>query len=348
METYTTADYMISKLALTSEEFGSIKCSPIPADDPDTPPLYTKGDNDVLSLQASGPFGSFLFHELRNENYSIRQNLFNLQMGMKLSFDIGTWSLATHYVLKNRMRFIIDGFPEGLILRHQYNAVFVPEVKWQYIFDKPENYACFGIHFTTNYLQRCQEIFPLLPEFAKNIRQSTPALASETHITATHQMLDIIRYILQCNFTGTIKRMYLESKVPELLLLSFQNMHSGEVAARVVSIKHNDLKKIEDARDYLRKNAENPPTLRELAQLTGLNEFKLKNGIKQAYGTTIYGIVLEERMKHAEVLLRETDKPVLDIALETGYKNLSNFTAAFKRKFGLPPSSVRHGKIFRE
>jgi AraC-like DNA-binding protein len=49
----------------------------------------------------------------------------------------------------------------------------------------------------------------------------------------------------------------------------------------------------------------------------------------------------DERMQKARTLLLETSMSISDISIRSGYKNLSNFSAAFKRKFGYPPEALR-------
>ena len=337
-------NYMIQKLALATPQYGKIECSPLPASSSPAATLFTDScDDDVLSLQASGPFGSLLFHEIKNENFSIRHNEYRVEEDIDLSTDIGMQSLGLHYTLKNHIRFVIKGFPEGFILKHQYNMVYVPQVEWEYMFKKSEEYSCFGVHFTPEYLHRCSETFPLLPEFMGNVKRRTPALISPTHHpSATPEMMAVIHNILFCNYTGTLKRMYLDSKVPELLLLSLQHI-ANDTSALKVSLRDTDLRKIQHAKEYIILHMDNPGTLKELAHEVGINDFKLKNGFKQMYGTTVFGLLLEERMKKAKVLLQDTGLSIQEISGMTGYKNLSNFTAAFKRKFGYPPSAMKHG-----
>lgn len=338
--TMNSANYMLEKLSLTSREFGDIQCSPLPASVPPASSLFSDGDKDVLSLHSSGPFGTMYFHEINNENYTIRHNDYRLERDINLSMHIESQSLGLHYTLKNNIQFRIKGFPEGVILRHQYNMVYVPEVRWDYTFKKAEEYACFGIHFKPKYLQRCSESFPLLPDFLRNVKQKTPALIVPSHPSATPDMMSVLHNILNCSYAGILKRMYLDIKVPELLLLSLQHI-VHENSPNRITLRESDRRKIHEVKEYLAENIDNPCSLVELAHQAGINEFKLKIGFKQLFGTTVFGYLLEERMCKAKYLLQNSELPIQEIAIITGYKNLSNFTAAFKRKFGTTPSQVK-------
>ena len=83
-----------------------------------------------------------------------------------------------------------------------------------------------------------------------------------------------------------------------------------------------------------------PPKLDEAARVLGVSPRGLRR--KLAEHDTTYGKLLDAvRLKAASRLLKETDAPVSSIAYELGFENPSDFTRAFKRWTGRPPSSLR-------
>jgi AraC-like DNA-binding protein len=80
-----------------------------------------------------------------------------------------------------------------------------------------------------------------------------------------------------------------------------------------------------------------PPTIAKLAELVGLNEYRLKAGFKEVYNSTVYGYVMETKMNRGRKLLDAGKLRVNDVAFEVGYTNPSHFIAAFKRQFGITP-----------
>jgi len=58
-------------------------------------------------------------------------------------------------------------------------------------------------------------------------------------------------------------------------------------------------------------------------------------------GFTVMAYIGYRRLKSAVVLLRTTDKSVLDTALEVGYSSHEGFTKAFKKEYGMTPSEYR-------
>jgi AraC-like DNA-binding protein len=134
----------------------------------------------------------------------------------------------------------------------------------------------------------------------------------------------------------------MQSKMSMLLLLALERIISRPVEKEGgIHLKRYDLEKIHEAREYLLLNMENPPTLKELAHKMGINDFKLKKGYKQVFGTTIFGDFNRERMDKAIECLLEKHMSIADTALVTGYQDPPNFIRAFKAYFGSTPGEMR-------
>lgn len=58
-------------------------------------------------------------------------------------------------------------------------------------------------------------------------------------------------------------------------------------------------------------------------------------------GVAFRDLLQEVRMSHALALLQNTDLPVTNIALATGYASPSRFTARFRTRFGYLPTDIR-------
>lgn len=150
-------------------------------------------------------------------------------------------------------------------------------------------------------------------------------------------MQQVLQYILNCPFAEATRHLFLEEKSAELVALRLEPMTSGErELERSRQIKPADVERIYHARSILRQQFTNPPSLLELAQQVGLNDYKLKLGFKQILGTTVFGYVWERRMQQARWLLY-TGESVQMAAMLVGYACPSRFTVAFKRRFGVTP-----------
>ncbi|MCU5463145.1 helix-turn-helix transcriptional regulator, partial [Bacillus cereus] len=97
---------------------------------------------------------------------------------------------------------------------------------------------------------------------------------------------------------------------------------------------------IKHAEEILVQRMELPPSLLELAKLVELNDYKLKLGFKELFGTSAFAYLREQRMERAMFLLRSGTSNVTETAIAVGYKNISHFSESFKKKYGIKPSEI--------
>ena len=151
-----------------------------------------------------------------------------------------------------------------------------------------------------------------------------------------------LQQILDCPYDGPTKRMYLEAKVLELLAIQFHQLTERPgTEPRLPSLRVEDRERLHQAKDILRCQFEQPPSLQALARQVGLNDYKLKQGFRQLFGTTVFGYVQACRMAQAQRLLQERELSIAHIADRVGHASPSQFCHAFKRHVGLTPSEYR-------
>lgn len=102
-----------------------------------------------------------------------------------------------------------------------------------------------------------------------------------------------------------------------------------------------DVRSTQAVHDYILANIDSSlPTLKELSQVFGTNEYKLKNGFKHLFKITIQQFYNNERLKRSQLLIKETKIPLKTIAIMTGFSTYPNFSRAFKIKFGYSPTKI--------
>lgn len=79
----------------------------------------------------------------------------------------------------------------------------------------------------------------------------------------------------------------------------------------------------------------------ELARLCGCSPRHFNRLFQKRFGISARTRQTELRLLKASRLLRETDSRILEVAGESGYRNLSLFNALFKKRFGVTPSEWR-------
>jgi len=110
-----------------------------------------------------------------------------------------------------------------------------------------------------------------------------------------------------------------------------------------VRLSYEDIRKIREGRDMILNNLQmDLPNLKDLAHQLGTNEFKLKYGFRELYGTTVFKYLIQERLRKAKTLVQYTQLNFKSIAKMVGFKSVPHFTRAFKERYDCSP------KVFRQ
>lgn len=312
---------------------------------PNIPPAFSRyAIPAARGYHASGDFGVLLFFEIDCVGFRIWHNQYFIRQTAWLQGAMDQPLLALHVVLRGHFRYHPEGIDEVRFPEGHFNLVYAPVLKTRALFESDKEYMTFTLQFTPAYLESFKPHFPLLADFLKNADKNVASLFNSLPVRATPDMIMIIRDILDNDFAEDVKKIYVQHKVTELLLLAFARITPAFSNVADIRLHQYDIDKIREAREYLLLNMEHPLTVIELSHKVGINDFKLKKGFKQLYGVTIFDFLLEARMEKARKLLSETNTPVHEVAFATGYKNVSSFTAAFKKKVGYPPSALKRAR----
>ncbi len=96
-----------------------------------------------------------------------------------------------------------------------------------------------------------------------------------------------------------------------------------------------------DVVEYITNNFHNNITLNELAVHTQMNRTALCRHFKSRAERSIFDFLLEFRIKYAQQLLKNTNRPIAEIAQSAGFNNLPNFNVQFKAISGCTPGEYR-------
>jgi len=92
---------------------------------------------------------------------------------------------------------------------------------------------------------------------------------------------------------------------------------------------------------WIEANADQELNLRQLAAHGGLSTYHYLRLFAQALGVTPHQYLVRSRLRAAARRLAEGDQPVTEIALDSGFADLSNFVRSFRRAAGVSPRSFR-------
>jgi AraC family transcriptional regulator, transcriptional activator of the genes for pyochelin and ferripyochelin receptors len=287
---------------------------------------------------AEGEFGHLLFQEIQSDQFSINFNVYRILQDISLQYTTHTDALHAHILLKNNLRYYIEGIGNITLREGQFNIFHSPKAVSTVYFEKGNEYRTFNTYYSSDILIQLFPFFPQLQNFLRHTNGS-PTLLFDNAGWTTIQIVDIITNLLQCPYDETMRRFYIDHKVKELLfLLLIQKFTAAAVHTRLT---RHDREAIHEAKSIIEKNTSQHITSRKIAQEVGMNEFKLKNFFKQVFGMGMFEFMVQVRMQKARVLLLDTDKPIKEIATLTGYTSMQNFQTAFRKYFNCTPASLR-------
>jgi len=163
--------------------------------------------------------------------------------------------------------------------------------------------------------------------------------------TVTPAIRTIAQQMWDAPYRGELKRLYLQAKVMELLVIYLDLIAEEPTQTQIrPGLKPETIARLHHAKEILETRLENPPAVLELAQQVGVSDRTLLRGFKQLFNTTIVAYVQRQRLEQAERLLRQGNLKVSEVATAIGYGNMGHFAVAFKRRFGITPSQCSAGK----
>jgi AraC-like DNA-binding protein len=146
----------------------------------------------------------------------------------------------------------------------------------------------------------------------------------------------------QCNMLysdeldTSVTKLYMHSKAIELFVLFAHNIDERKEPDLPIR-NPEDTEKLYFAKDWLVQNYANPNSITSLSKICGLNEFKLKQGFKSLFNSSVIDFLINYRLEKAQELLLNTKKNISEVAYETGYTSPAYFGKAFKKKYGYSP-----------
>ncbi len=115
----------------------------------------------------------------------------------------------------------------------------------------------------------------------------------------------------------------------------------GAPTATRVELSERQARSVARVLRYLEDHVSDDCSLETLASIAGLTRFHFLRVFRAVTGQTPRQWVIAMRLRLAANLLRASRTRVTDIALESGFGDLSHFTMSFTRAFGISPRAYR-------
>jgi AraC-like DNA-binding protein len=95
------------------------------------------------------------------------------------------------------------------------------------------------------------------------------------------------------------------------------------------------------AATWMDEHAAEPIDLARTSRQAGLSPYHFLRLFSTVIGVTPHQYLVRARLRHAARLLAADDRPITDVALDSGFTDLSNFVRTFHRAAGVSPRGFR-------
>lgn len=139
--------------------------------------------------------------------------------------------------------------------------------------------------------------------------------------------------------TGFVGRLLADSCALELLARAIEGADQAE-SSSASAIKPKDVAKIHELCERLMLNLDAEHRLHDLARDFGMSTSTLKSKFLAVTGQPVFKYLRERRLERAQAGLINEDWTVSQAAYYVGYRHPTNFSTAFRKRFGMAPTSL--------
>lgn len=222
-----------------------------------------------------------------------------------------------------------------------YSGAFLsnPVQPLEYLINRNIEDRCVNIYFTKEWFQKHFGIAEDDAVWNNILAIDRPAVQFDV---LTIDYRELMEDIFELKSDQPLYLAALQNRVMLLLEKFLRNVYNREVHINnEPAVSENDLKKMIQVEAILANAVgEAPPPVPELARIATMSETKLKTLFKKIYDYSLYEYYQKNRMLKAKQLIATRKYSVKEVGSRLGFKNLSNFTIAFKKQFNKLPSEL--------
>lgn len=141
-----------------------------------------------------------------------------------------------------------------------------------------------------------------------------------------------------CDLRPAAYEISVKSQLFQLFFILFSHASKQEAPRK----NSKTLEKTKLILKYIETNYTNKITIKEMAETCGFSQSHFMKFFKTTVGIPFTSYLNNYRLTMASRLLLSSSSSILEIAIETGFDNLSYFNRTFKQTFGMTPREFRN------
>ncbi|WP_281615050.1 AraC family transcriptional regulator [Flammeovirga sp. SubArs3] len=316
-----------------------------------------EGSNYDLILQLQSLYGGSIkdqIYKVSDELFDIEIRYFRLSEGIEISLNTISFK-QDHRVTfignkkENRhlcFRFSYKGdFMRGHPFDHQETqltegmAIFDTALTFDVLMRKDQVHQWLGVRASSEVLK---SNFLIFADYFGDVFNTDKTWMIYDHISLEiHLLLKELFHLKELDKPAPVVNSLIIARSSEAIGLFYERILSREVTNEKF-IHQNDLEALLQIKDDILSTFEHPPSLEELAQEYGFSVSKLRRDFKNVFGTSLHRFHQNYRLEQAKISLSTKNMTITEISRMYGYKSISKFSFAFKKKFGKSPSEFQN------
>lgn len=189
----------------------------------------------------------------------------------------------------------------------------------------------------------------LASHFLQQIAESTTEIASDDiqllpEFRVRHPQIEQLGMMLltEIKHGGVAGTLYIESLTNALTVNLLRSYSAGQTCVTEYDGGLSD-RQLLQVTDYINDCLGQDIKLSNLAELLQMSEFQFSRRFKRSLGITPHQYVLQKRLERAKQLLKDTELPVMEIAMICGFSSHSHLGKLIRQQTGMSPKAYRLG-----
>lgn len=247
--------------------------------------------------------------------------------------------LGIYINLESPLEYCGNQLLPGIIGKGQYNLIYLPANEYEATIPRGVHKSI-AISIAPDTLVKYSPDFPFLINFLGSIKNKKPLFIREKHLFITPKMDIEVNSVSANIFKGEdLKKLFTEIKAFDLCFEALLDI--GDLCKITDCLTSINSKTIENISAYLLKNIDQNISISDLSDRFGITARRLQQGFKSLFGKNVHEYVVQNRLDRAKKMLRDSNISIKSVALAIGYKDVQNFSAAYKKRYNQSPSAFR-------
>jgi len=177
---------------------------------------------------------------------------------------------------------------------------------------------------------------PLFARLVNNLGLSTSQAVVKSVPSHVHHSL---QNCLKSEYSVALKKLWAQARV--LDFITNLSNYFGEHKTELTNPTDQTRSRVRAVHEYLINLEGKLPSINSLASQFGCSARALNEEFQTEYGESMFSFIINHRLHSAHEAIKHSNIPLKQLAEKLGYAHVNHFSAAFKNKFGFPPSHLR-------